>query len=169
MLRIVLSPEQQAELQALRRDRSLSPAERDRLEMVALSAAGWLVAAIAAHLGCHPETVRRLFRRVPTAGLAAARKDLPGPPPDLGRRRAVEGALRELLAQERTWTSAQLAGALAERDIRLSGRQVRRYVHGLGAGWRRTQRTLAHKQDPAAVERASETLAVLANGRARAS
>ena len=169
MLQIALSPEQQAELQALRRDRSLSPAERDRLEMVALSAAGRSVAAIAAHLGCHPETVRRLFRRFPSEGLAVVRKEQPGPPPDLGRREAVEGALRDLLGRERTWTSAQLAEALAGRGIRLSGRQVRRYVRGLGAGWRRTKRSLAHKQDPVAKARASDTLALLANAPVRAS
>src|SRR5690349_20996643 len=109
MLRIALSPEQQAELQALRRDRSLAPAERDRMEMLALSAADWPVAAIAAHLGRHPETVRRLFRRFPAEGLAAVRQEPPGPPPDVGRRTAVEGALRALLGQGRTWTSAQLA------------------------------------------------------------
>jgi transposase len=169
MLRIVLGPAQQAELQALRRDRSLSPAERDRLEMVALSAAGWSVAAIAPHLGCHPETVRRLFRRVRAEGLAAVRQTRPGPPPDVARRQAVEAALRDLLSRERTWTSAQLAEALVGRGIRLSGRQVRRYVHGLGAGWRRTKRSLAHKQDPIAKERASDRLALLANAPARAS
>src|SRR4051812_30607187 len=107
MLRMVLTPEQQEELLRLRGDRSLSPAERDRLEMLALSAAGWPVTAVAAHFGRNPETVRRLFRRFPTDGLAAVRKDQPGPSPDAQRRQAVETALRDLLAQERTWTSAQ--------------------------------------------------------------
>jgi transposase len=168
MLRIALNPEQQAEVQALRHDRSLSSCERDRLEMVALSAAGWSVTAIAAHLGRHPETVRRLFRRIPTEGLAAVRQDQPGPPADRERRQAVEAELQELLSQERTWTSAQLAEALVERGIHLSGRHVRRYVHRLGAGWRRTKRSLAHQQDPVAKQRASATLALLANGRGRA-
>ena len=169
MLRIALTPEQQAELRSLRHDASLSPADRDRVEMLALSAAGWAVSAIAPHLGRSAETVRRLFRRFATDGLLAVRRELPGPPPDLERRRSVEAALHELLDQERTWTSARLAEALAERGIRLSGRQVRRYLARLDAGWRRTKRTLAHKQDPIAKERASETLALLGNGRARAS
>jgi transposase len=164
MLRITLTAEQQAELQRLRTDRSLSPAERARLEMLALSAAGWPISAIATHFGRNPETVRRLFRRFPAEGLAAVRKELPGPPPDQQRRRTVDTALRELLAQERTWTSAQLAEALVEHGIVLSRRQVRRYLGRLG-DWRRTKRTLGHKQDPVAKQQAKETLARLPLGR----
>ncbi len=63
MLRIKLSPEQRSELQELGRDKSLKPAERDRVEMVFLADAGWTVAQIAEHLECHPQTVRRLFAR----------------------------------------------------------------------------------------------------------
>jgi transposase len=137
--------------------------------MVALSAAGWPVSAIAAHLGRHPETVRRLFRRLAQDGVAALRLEQPGPAPDWERRRSVEILLRALLAGQRTWTSAQLAQALSERGIRLSGRQVRRYLHRLDADWRRTKRSLAHKQDPIAKQRASATLALLANAHARAS
>src|ERR671924_1628098 len=104
MLRIKLSDEQAADLAKLRRDATLRPAERDRLEMLALSAAGWPVARIAAHLGYCAETVRRLFRRFPTAGWGAVRHAAPGPAPDQPRRTAVEAALRPLLAQARTWT-----------------------------------------------------------------
>ena len=48
-------------------DPSLKPAERDRLEVVALSASGWTVAKVFSHLGYCVETVRRLFRRFPTS------------------------------------------------------------------------------------------------------
>jgi transposase len=168
MLRLILTIEQQAELRALRRDPALSPAERERLEMLALSAAGWPVGAIATHFGRSAETVRRVFRRFPAEGLAAARRHTPGPPPDASRRRAVEGELLRLLEEERTRTSAQLAEALAGRGMRLSGRQVRRYLRGLGAGWRRTKRTLGHKQDPIAARRAGEALARLARGQGTA-
>ncbi len=43
MLRIKLSDEQATMLSVWRRDSSLKPAERDRVEMVALSASGWSV------------------------------------------------------------------------------------------------------------------------------
>src|SRR5690349_114655 len=112
MLHITLTPEQRDELQALRRDPTLRPADRDRVEMLALSAAGWPVGAIAEHLGYHPETVRRLFRRFPAEGLAAVRHQPPGPAADTARRERVGAALQALLEQGRTWTAAQLADAL---------------------------------------------------------
>jgi hypothetical protein len=66
--------------------------------------------------------------------------------------------LAGLLEQERTWTSRQLAAALAERGIALSARQVRRYLALLEAGWRRPAHSLRHKQDPAKVARAERVL-----------
>jgi transposase len=70
-----------------------------------------------------------------------------------------------LLAQERTWTSRQLATALAERGIELSARQVRRYLEMMGAGWRRTTYSLRHKQDPVKVARAARVLGHLKKAR----
>jgi transposase len=169
MLRIMLTDERAADLARLRRDSSLSPADRDRVEMVALSAAGWPVARIAAHLGYCAETVRRLFRRFPAVGWGAVRHAAPGPAPDLARRAAVETAVRALLEQERTWTAGQLAEALAERGIRLSARHLRRYLRRLDAGWHRTKRGVAHRQDAAQAAAASAELAVFANRRERAS
>src|SRR5690348_9389319 len=131
MLRITLTSDQHAELHSLRRDRTLSPVDRDRVEMLALSAAGWSVGAIAEHLGYHPETVRRLFRRFPTEGLAVVRHQPPGPPPAAARREQVEAALEALLGQERTWTAAQLAAALSEQGLRLGARQLRRYLRNV--------------------------------------
>jgi transposase len=160
---------QAEELRRLRGEPGLKPAERDRVEMVALSAAGWPVARIADHLGYCAETVRRLFRRWPAEGWAAVRHGSPGPDPDEARRAEVGAALRGLLAQERTWTAGQLAEALVERGVSLSARQVRRHLLGIGSGWRRTRRTLAHKQDPEAVAAAEATLGRLANARKRAS
>ena len=168
MLRIILSPGQHTELQTLRRDPTLRPADRDRVEMLALSTAGWAVGAIADHLGYHPETVRRLLRRFPAEGFAVVRHRPPGPSADPERRERIEGLLERLLGRERTWTAAQLADALREHGIRLSARQLRRYLRGLAA-WRRTQRTLRHKQDPGRVARAREELAFFGGGRRRAS
>jgi transposase len=168
MLRIILTPEQHDELHVLRRDPTLSLPDRDRVEMLALSATGWPVGAIAAHLGYHPETVRRLFRRFPAAGFAAVRHRLPGPGPDRPWRQRVEAALSGLLAQERTWTAAQLAEGLRAHGIHLSARQTRRYLRQVAA-WRRTQRGLAHKQDPEKVAEAKQTLDFSGRGRRRAS
>jgi transposase len=160
MLRLRLTSEERAAVQALRRDGALTPAERDRVEMVCLADAGWGAPAIAAHLGYNPVTVRRLVKRFPEAGVASLRRKPPGPPPDTARREQVAAALGALLEQDRTWTAAQLAAALVEAGITLSPRQTRKYL-GRIAAWRRTVRTLKHKQDAAKVERATAVLGSL--------
>jgi transposase len=162
MLRIKPDAAGAEELQALRRDKTLKPAERDRVEMVALSVAGWKVREIAGHLKYCEETVRRVFRQYKVEGLKAVRLEPPGPEPDLGRRGQVEEALRALLAESRTWTAGQLSEALRERGMELSTRQTRRYL-GRVASWRRTKRSLKHKQDEGKAAKAGEELALLAN------
>jgi transposase len=162
MIRVTLSESERRAVQALRRDPSLRPAERDRVEMVLLSAAGWSPPAIAQHLGYCAVTVRRVLQRYRTTGPAALHRQRPGPRPDVARRHQVTTSLERLLAQPRTWTTAQLAHALREEGIALSPRQVRRYLRGRGARWRRTVRSLRHKQDPDRVEHAKRRLAMLA-------
>ena len=71
-----------------------------------------------------------------------------------------EQTLEALLAEERTWTAPQLRAALAQQDLHLSVRQLRKYLQGM-ASWRRTVRSLRHKQDPAKVATAKQQLAVL--------
>jgi hypothetical protein len=70
----------------------------------------------------------------------------------------VATALRLLLRQRRTWTGRPLSRALAEGGIELGDRQVRRHLRRMGARYRRTARTLKHKQDPAKAERAGRVL-----------
>ena len=161
MLRAQLTPTQLVELQEMRRERTLKPGERDRLEMMLLSAAGWSPPAIAAHLGCCSATVRRILRQFEAGGPQSLRHQPTGPPPDHARRQQVSEALAGLLSRPRTWTAAQLAAALGEQGIALSPRQVRRYLKLLKAGYRRTARTLRHKQDRARAERAARTLRAL--------
>ncbi len=159
MLRIQLSSPGQVAVQALRRDPTLTPHERDWVEIVLLSATGWSPPQIATHLRCHPETVRRLLKRFQQDGLAALRQRRTGPPANVARREQVSAVLDGLLQQDRTWTTRQLAAALAEQGIALSTRQTRRYLSGMRARWRRTARTLKHKQDPVRAAQAAHTLA----------
>jgi transposase len=160
MIRITLDDATRDELRALRRT-GLAPTTRDRIEMVSLSDAGWSAPRIAAHLGCHPQTVRDLLRAFLARGAAALSPFRSGPAPDVQRLDQVTGALRELLGQSRTWTSRQVSEALAGRGIDIGPRQVRRYLKRMGARYRRTASTLKHKQDPAKAERARKVLANL--------
>ena len=167
MLRIQLTDEARSELQSLRRT-PLAPRSRDRLEILLLSDAGWSPPAIAQHLHCHPHTVRAVLHAFQARGTAALFPRRTGPAPDRARRGRILGLLRDLLDQDRTWTAAQLADALRPGGIDLGGRQVRRYLALLGAGYRRTASTLGHKQDPAKVQRAKIVLASLKKKRSRA-
>ena len=160
MIRLSLTDDEHDAVQALRRDPALSPAERDRVEMVLLSATGWSPPQIARHLRCHAKTVRLVLLRFREQGPTSLRRRRPGPPPDSARRTQIEAVLTALLDQDRTWTAAQLAAALGEAGIRLSTRQTRKYLSRIAA-WRRTVRTLKHKQDPVKAERATTVLGSL--------
>ncbi len=160
MLRLRLTSEERVAVQVLRRDVSLKPVERDRVAMVLLSDAGWGPPRIGVHLGCNPVTVRRLLRRFRHSGIVGLRRRPPGPLPDTARRRRVEAALEALLEEERTWTAPQLAAALREVGIDLSARQCRKYLARIAA-WRRTVRSLRHKQDAPKVARAKRVLGSL--------
>jgi putative transposase len=166
MRRTIVTDEQRAALQATRHDPGWRPRERDRVEMVLLSAAGWSSPRIAVHFGCSVKPVRTALDQYAASGLAGLRRRRPGPAPNAARRAQVTAALTALLAQERTWTAAQLAAALGEQGIQLSTRQTRKYLGGIAA-WRRTVRTLAHKQDPVKVARAERHLGVLQKKGAR--
>jgi putative transposase len=159
MLKATLAPDQRAALQSARYDPTLRPAERDRVEMLLLSADGWSPPRIARYFACHPQTVRRLLHRLGSDPTTVLRRQRPGSKPNLEHRARVEAALTELLAQDRTWTAAQLAEALGDRKIRLSARQVRRYLTGLRSRYRRTVRNLHHRQDPERVQQAKAELA----------
>jgi hypothetical protein len=161
MIRIHLTSERRAAVQALRHDPTLRPAERDRVEMVLLSAAGWSPPRIARYVGCHPATVRQTLKRVATTDPIDLRRHRPGPPKNEARRQQVTAALDRLLGQARTWTAAQLAEALRGEGIVLSARQTRKYLKGRGARWRRTVASLKHKQDPARAAQAGRVLASL--------
>ena len=160
MIRIHLDETTREELQAMRKQ-DLPARVRDRLEMVLLSAAGWSAPRIAAHLGCHHHTARAAVKGFLKEGAASFWPDRPGPEPDQARRDRVTSSLKELLGQDRTWTSRQLADALRAGGVDLSARQVRRYLKLMKAGYRRTASTLEHKQDPEKVARAEATLSSL--------
>jgi len=159
MLRLKLPEPDRAAMQALRHDRTLAPSERDRVEIVLLSAAGWSPPRIARHLACPAVTVRTVLKRFQEDGPASLRRARPGPPPDTARRAQVTGALDTLLGHDRTWTAAHLATALHDQGIALSTRQTRKYLQQMGGRWRRTARTLRHKQDPDRVAQATDELA----------
>src|SRR3982750_4609409 len=117
MIRVSLTDPERTAVQALRRDPTLRPAERDRVEMVLLSATGGTVPAIAAHLGYCAATVRTVLKHFTPTELTTLRRKRPGPPKDWLRAEQVLAALDRRLDEPRTWTARQLAHALQEEGI----------------------------------------------------
>ena len=157
MIRTELDDATREQLQALRR-KPLPPRVRDRLEIVLLSDAGWSAPRIATHLGYCGQTVRDTLRAFLARGTDAFYPFRTGLGPDVEHRDRVADELTRLLAEDRTWTSRQLAQALADRGIAMGARQVRRHLKRLGARYRRTASSLKHKQDPVKAGRAGRIL-----------
>jgi transposase len=139
-----------------------------RARMIARSWDGWRTTAIAAELGCHPQTVRERLVRCNAEGL-----DGLGDRPGAGRkRRSTEAERSVVIARVATdppgtlvrqrdgalaahaqrapaqWTLAALTAAAQERGITISRSQVRRILTAEGVRWRQTH-SWAASADPA--------------------
>ena len=149
MYRVRLTDAQQQELRRRSRDAACKPRTRDRLEMVRLSHAGWSVPRIAQHLGLSEATVRSWIKTFLTHGFDAL-PDRPHPGQQSLLTPAMEEAIRqELRKDERTWTTEQLADWVAQQfGVRLTSDRVGRRLKRAGIRWKRTGRSLKHKQNP---------------------
>ncbi len=82
MIRVELTPAQRDELHARTRAPEITARTRDRLEMIRLADAGWMVPRIARHLGAHEQTVRKYVKAFLAAGFdALPDRPRPGRPP----------------------------------------------------------------------------------------
>lgn len=165
MYRVRLTEEQRAELQRRTRAPEIKPRTRDRLEMVRLCDAGLGVPQISEILRVSPVRVRFWLKRFLEGGFEAL--------PDqahLGQQSQLTPDLLAALRQEtqkgeRTWTAGQLADWLAEHHgLRLSAHHLGALLGRAGFSYRRTERTLKHKQDPEQVERKRAELQELERG-----
>jgi len=157
--RVQLSEEQRQELHRRAHDTGVRPRTRDRLEMVRLSDAGGSVPQIARLLGMCDKRVRHWIRAFWTRGFDALTDQ-----PPAGRTScltpAIQAALRQELAKgDRTWTSAQLAQWIEEKfGVRVSASHLRRFRRRWKLSYKRTARSLKHKQKPEEVATQKEEL-----------
>src|SRR3981081_675163 len=160
MLRIHLSPAQRDELRARTRQPGLAPRTRDRLEMLRLADAGWRVPRIARHLGYHEQTTRKYLNAF-LADAFAGLRDRPRPGRPARVTAAHLAALERLLDDtERTWTVPQLVEWLdATHQVRVHPDHLRRLLHRRRFRWKRTRRSLHHKQEATAHAAAAAALA----------
>jgi len=149
LYRADLSDEQQRELQRRTHEPGVRPRTRDRLEMVRLSHAGASVPEIARHLGMGEKRVRHWIKTFLAKGFVAL-TDLP----PVGRTSRLTPAIREAVRQElekgdRIWTAPQLAAWMApECGVSVSTAHLRRFLRRWKLSYKRTTRSLKHKQQP---------------------
>lgn len=152
MYRVALTDARRDELHRRARAPGLQPRTRDRWEMVRLSAAGWSPPQIAAHLQISEPRVRHYLKAFLAGGFDALPDQRhPGMASPLTP--LMEAALRqELLKDERTWTAAQLADWVeAQFGVRLTPDARTRRLKRARIAWKRTSRSVKHKQQPEAV------------------
>ena len=132
MIRLVLSPEEQASLEQTRRSR---PQLAERCHYVLLNAQGWSVPQIAQRLDRNEHTVRTWLKAYRTAGLPGlANTPQPGRPATTGQR--VSAQLEQLLAHDPThfgyiedgWTVDLIRDYLAQHQGPASDATVRRQL-----------------------------------------
>src|SRR5262245_31719063 len=121
-----------------------------RARMVALSAGGQRVPAIAARLGVGPEVVRQWLKRFDAAGLAglddAPRPGRPCTYGDEQRRRVVETARRtppedaDGRGGARRWTLDRLQEELNKAGLPVRRSQIRRILKAERVRWRKPRR-----------------------------
>lgn len=165
MYRVHLNEDQQAELHRRAHQRQVAPRVRDRLEMVRLSHLGWSVPKIAVHLGQHEQTVRAWIKVFGEGGFDALRDK-----PHTGKKSAVTAdmlaAVQEWLsADNRAWSARQIAEEVHARfGILRSPAQWRRLLRRQHLTYKRTKRTLRHKQNGAEVAAKTAEIAALKRG-----
>jgi len=169
MYRVTLTAEQLAELNGRCHDQKTKPKTRDRLEMIRLAHAGWSIPKIAVHLGLTESRVRHWVKAFLAQGFDALEsKKSPGPP-----RKLTPEILAELKAEVgqdgRTWTAPQVMDWLEEHQgITVNRTWLCEVLIDNGMSYKRTTRTLRHKQKPEEVARKKADLDTLKKGQTRA-
>jgi transposase len=162
--RIHMTPEQRAEWARRWWATGTPAAERERLEVVRL-AARHSVPWIAAQVGRHEQTVRRVVTRFLAEGFAGlADRPRAGRPPTLtaAHLAAVEAHLDAAAARGETWTSPRLATWLAEtHGVRVNHEYLGARLRARKYRWKRTKRSVRHKADPVLQAQAQVALEVL--------
>jgi len=165
MYRVTLTDQQRTQLNLRAHQTGIAPSTRDRLEMVRLCDAGWSIPRIALHLGQHEQTVRAWIKAFLTAGFDALTNQPRGGSVSRLTPSILEAVRRELDKAERTWDAQQLADWIAERfSVRVQAGQVRRKLRQAHLSYKRTSRSLRHKQKPVEVAAKKEALDTLEKG-----
>lgn len=162
MYRAKLTDEQRLELHRRAHQRDIAPSLRDRLEMIRLSDAGWSIPKIAVHLHQHEQTVRRWIKAFMSGGFDALSDKARGGKTSLLTPTMLDAVVCQVRASPQTWSASQIADWIAEQhQVRVSIGRLRVHLRRAQLSYKRTSRTLKHKQqaeDVAAKQATIETL-----------
>jgi transposase len=162
---VALTEEQVAELTRRRRSPATKPRVRDRLEMIRLSNRGWSVPHIAQHLEMTESRVRHWIKTFLAEGFDALsdRKGVGVKPRLTGE---ILEQLRHRVGQDgRTWTAAQVNEWLQEHHgLCMNNRYLSEVLVRNGMSYKRTTRTVRHKQKPEQVADRKADLLTLKKG-----
>lgn len=165
MYRVSLTDEERQELKRRAHQAGIAPSTRDRLEMVRLAGAGWSIPQIACHLGQHEQTVRRWVRSYLVWGFDGLSNKPRGGSSSVLSPTVMEAVRQEVAKGSRSWSAGQIANWIAEHfGVERSSAQVRRKVRELRLSYKRTSRSLRHKQKPQEVVEKQVALAKLQKG-----
>lgn len=170
MYRIRLTDGQRAELRRRVQTARMAPRERERLEMVRLSDAGWSVPRIARHLGWHEQTVRNVLQQFEKKGVEACLTRGSSRPHTIHSKvdEVAREHLRALLHQSpRTfgkptsvWSvelAAEVSFAEGITAERVSGETIRQAIHRLGIRWKRAKQWITSPDPEYARKKARAT------------
>ncbi len=169
MYRVELSDEQRRELHRRAHEPGVRPRTRDRLEMVRLAAVGWRVPQIAGHLGLGDPRVRYWIKRFLADGFDALLDQPPAGRPSRLTPAIHEAVRQELEKGERTWSAPQWVEWIAARfGVGVSASHLRRFLRRWKLSYKRTGRSVKHKQQPEQVAAKQAELAELEKKGSRA-
>lgn len=165
MYRVHLTDDQHLQLHHLAHQRDTLPSTRDRLEMIRLSDAGWSVPKIALHLRQHEQTVRRWIKAFTDGGFDALTDK-----PHGGKTSALTPAILEAVVghvrqSQQTWSAAQLAEWVQrEHQVQIGVGRMRGHLRRAQLSYKRTSRSLKHKQKTEEVAAKQASLDCLKKG-----
>lgn len=162
MYRVTLTEEQRQELKRRAHQADITSSTRDRLEMVRLADAGWTIPQIARHLQQHEQTVRRWIKAYLAGGFDGLINKPRGGSCSALSPLLLEAVRQEVAKSERSWSAMQLADWIEEQfGVRRSSAQVRRKLRTLRLSYKRSGRSLQHKQKPQEVAEKKAALSEL--------
>ncbi len=149
MYRVTLTDQQRQELNQRAHQPDIAPCTRDRLEMVRLCDAGWRIPQIACHLGQHQQTVRYWIKAFLRSGFEALANQPRGGSTSALTPAVLDAVRQEVVKGERSWSADQIADWIEKHyGVQRSAAQVRRKLRTVRLSYKRTSRTVRHKQDP---------------------